>query len=183
MRKWWITLLGCAGAVGLAAGPVRDVAVAEPPPDWVDGQAAIARLGRRLPAVAARNALSAPELRSTLLKDRSLRVDVDGQLLYVEPPAPLGDQATSGPDPLAAAIDPSAAFTLHSRPGSRRVVYLDFDGHMVSGTAWNNKTAGPCFADAYDTDGVPGAFSQAELTAIGGCGPVSPTTSRRWMST
>ena len=39
---------------------------------------------------------------------------------------------------------------------------------MVSGTAWNNKTAGPCFADAYDTDGVPATFSQAELTAITG---------------
>jgi hypothetical protein len=117
------------------------------------------------------------------LTDRTLLVDVNGQLLYVEPPAPLVDEAESESDPLAAAIDPSATFTLHSRPDSRRVIYLDFDGHMLSGTAWNNKTAGPCFADAYDTDGVPGAFSQAELTAIGGCGPVSPTTSRRWMST
>ena len=54
MRKWWITLLGCAAAVGVASGQVGDVAVAEPPPDWVGGEAALARLGRRLPAVAAR---------------------------------------------------------------------------------------------------------------------------------
>ena len=168
MRKWWIRLLGCAAAVGVVSGQVGDVAVAEPPPDWVGGGAALARLGRRLPAVAARNALSATELRSSLLNDRSLRVDANDQLLYVEPPIELGDQAEIGPDPLAATIDPSAAFTLHSRPGSRRVVYLDFDGHMVSGTAWNNKTAGPCFADPYDTDGVPATFSEAELTAITG---------------
>ena len=167
MRKWWITLLGVAGATGLIASPVPYVAGAEPP-DWVGGRAAIARLSGRLQAVAARNALSARELRTNLLTDRSLLVDVNGQLLYVEPPAPQVDEAESAPDPLAPAFDPSATFTLHSRPGSRRVIYLDFDGHMVSGTAWDNGTGGPCFSDAYDTDGVPGTFSPAELTAISG---------------
>ena len=135
--------------IGLVAGP-RSC-------DW-------AAVFRRWP----RNALSSTELRSSLLNDRSLRVDANDQLLYVEPSIELGDQAEIEPDPLAPTIDPSAAFTLHSRPGSRRVIYLDFDGHMVSGTAWNDKTAGPCFADPYDTDGVPATFSDAELTAIVG---------------
>ena len=64
--------------------------------------------------------------------------------------------------------DPSAALTLHSRPGSRHVIYLDFDGQMISGTGWNTKTSGACYADPYDTDANPAAFSTAELTAISG---------------
>ena len=48
------------------------------------------------------------------------------------------------------------------------MIYLDFDGHLVSDTAWNTKTGGPCYADAYDSDGAPGTFSPAELTAISG---------------
>ena len=50
----------------------------------------------------------------------------------------------------------------------RRVIYLDFDGQMISGTGWNNKTSGACYADPYDTDASPAAFSTAELTAISG---------------
>src|SRR4051812_28900994 len=84
MRKSWITLVGFSAVLGLS-GPVGEAARAEPP-DWVGGRAAIARLGRLLPAVAAHNALSAAELRRNLVTDRSLRVDVDNQLLYVEPP-------------------------------------------------------------------------------------------------
>src|SRR3712207_8665689 len=29
------------------------------------------------------------------------------------------------------------AFALHSKPGSQRVIFLDFDGSLVSGTGWN----------------------------------------------
>ena len=28
-------------------------------------------------------------------------------------------------------------FLLHSRPGSKRTIYLDFKGATLSGTAWN----------------------------------------------
>ena len=95
-------------------------------------------------------------------------VDANNQLLYVEPQVDGADVADGVAGPLAVPIDASGTFALHSRPGSRRVVYLDFDGHTISGTAWNGATAGPCYADAYDSDGVPGSFSQAELEAISG---------------
>ena len=167
MRKSWIVLAGFGAAVGSLSGPLQLVAVAEPP-DWVGGRAAVARLGARLPAVAARNALSATELRRNLLADRSLLVDADDQLLYIEPTAGEAGAAEITSTPDVAAVDTSATFTLHSRPGSPRVIYLDFDGHMVADTAWNAKTGGPCYADAYDSDGAPGTFSQAELTAISG---------------
>jgi len=60
------------------------------------------------------------------------------------------------------------ALTLHSRPGSRRVIYLDFDGQTISGTGWNTSTGGTCSADPYDSDGNPSVFSSDELTAIAG---------------
>jgi hypothetical protein len=138
-------------------------------PDWAGGQAAVSRLGDRLPAVAARNSLSAAQLRSNLLTDPTLLVDPQDQLLYVEPAAEQAEEATQAADSAgAAAIDPAAALTLHSRPGSSRVIYLDFDGQTLVNTAWNGKTGGACYADPYDSDGVPAAFSQAELSAIAG---------------
>lgn len=99
----------------------------------------------------------------------SLRVDAEGGVLYADAGAELPEAA----DPLdaealatlqAAADDP---FTLHSRPGSVNQVYLDFDGHTITGTAWNG-TAGvdPLVARPFDLDGMPSSFSSAERAAI-----------------
>jgi hypothetical protein len=67
------------------------------------------------------------------------------------PPNPLGD-----------------TFKLHSRPSASHVVYLDFDGHVTSGTLWNsNFTGGANFTTpAYDFDGNTSSFSNAELESI-----------------
>ena len=48
------------------------------------------------------------------------------------------------------------------------MAYLDFDGHQVTGTAWNaNYTGNAAFAaEPYDTDGVPGTFSNAEMDVV-----------------
>ncbi|WP_256361522.1 hypothetical protein, partial [Methylomonas koyamae] len=32
------------------------------------------------------------------------------------------------------------AFALHSKAGANRVIYLDFNGHVASATAWNSGT-------------------------------------------
>ena len=97
------------------------------------GQAAVDRLGARLPAVAQLHGMTAADLRTELLRDRSLFVDATDRLLFVDPPQP----ATVGQD---AVYDPSIpegeVFTLQSKPGASRVVFLDFDGHTISGTAW-----------------------------------------------
>lgn len=54
-------------------------------------------------------------------------------------------------------------FRLHSRPGARRVIYLDFDGHVTpAGGPWGGRIVTP----AYDTDGNPAAFSGAERGAV-----------------
>jgi Bacterial Ig domain/Metallo-peptidase family M12B Reprolysin-like len=100
---------------------------------------------------------------------RTLDVDREGGVLYVDPALVDAAPSTAAASaPVAAAIPTTSAFVLHSRPGSTRVIYLDFDGHLITGTAWNtNYAAGkPLNAAPYDTDGVPASFSTAELNNI-----------------
>lgn len=84
----------------------------------------------------------------------------------------LGNQAQVGPDTTtytATANQPLAnTFLLHSRPGASKVIYLDFTGHTTSGTSWNTSyTAGAdIVTPAFDLDGAPATFSDAERTVI-----------------
>jgi hypothetical protein len=51
------------------------------------------------------------------------------------------------------AISQGEAFTLHSRPGALRKLFLDFDGHVTVGAQWNYQyTVGaPIVTPAFDT--------------------------------
>ena len=58
-------------------------------------------------------------------------------------------------------------FALHSRPGAKRTIYLNFKGATLSNTAWNS--AGTAItALPYDLDGIPYSFSTTELQRIQG---------------
>ncbi|MEQ1829874.1 MAG: M12 family metallo-peptidase [Pirellula sp.] len=59
-------------------------------------------------------------------------------------------------------------FLLHSKPDAPHKIYLDFDGHITSGTNWNTYYAGGqnIITPAYDFDGNVTAFSNAELERI-----------------
>ena len=61
----------------------------------------------------------------------------------------------------------SQTFALNSNPGASHTIYLDFDGHTTSGTAWNsNFNGGSNFTTpAYSTDQTA-AFSNSELANI-----------------
>ena len=59
---------------------------------------------------------------------------------------------------------PADAFTLHSRPGSQRVLYLDFDGHVIAGTAWNSASVTSWTAPPFSTDADPLTFTDSERT-------------------
>lgn len=61
---------------------------------------------------------------------------------------------------------PAAELRLHSRPGSSRVLYLDFDGELLTGTAWAD--GNPVLAEPFDTDGFPLSFSPSELATVAG---------------
>ncbi|MCZ3387492.1 MAG: M12 family metallo-peptidase [Actinomycetia bacterium] len=169
MKHSWTKVVVVAAVLASLQGASWHGAGAEPP-DWLGGNAAIARLAGRLPAVAADNALSPAELRSHLLSDTSLRVDAHDRLLYVDPVRPMAaDGATSDTswlDTPTPPLDGTTTFELHSKPGSTKVIYLDFDGETISGTVWNSSTRGrACYTDPYNADGLAG-FSTSELGSI-----------------
>lgn len=132
------------------------------------GQRAIDLLGDRLPEVAAHYRKSPDELRAMLINDRTLKVDGRGRLFVEdELEAPLKSFAatasTSGAlDGTLAPLDQT--FLLHSRPGAKRTIYLNFRGALLNNTAWNNGST--IIALPFDLDGVPYSFSTIELQRI-----------------
>ena len=60
----------------------------------------------------------------------------------------------------------SQVFSLNSNSGANHTIYLDFDGHTTTGTAWNNSYGSTITTTAYDTDGNTSSFSTAELENI-----------------
>ena len=93
-----------------------------------------------------------------------LRVDRDGGVFYEDPAFDGVDPAPES-SPELSEITQAEAFTLHSKPGASRVVYLDMDGHVVSGTIWNS-TADPLYMRPYDSNGDESTFTQTELSEI-----------------
>jgi hypothetical protein len=57
------------------------------------------------------------------------------------------------------------AFALHSRVTAMKSIYLDFTGHNISGTAWNDQQP-MIVAPPFDNDGDPNTFSSSELAII-----------------
>jgi hypothetical protein len=100
-----------------------------------------------------------------------LRADQDGGIFYTDTYRPEDPQGAGGSSSLPSeseAISSAAeAFSLHSQPGAPNVFYIDFDGHAITGTAWNGGQADPIYARPFNLDGDPDSFSQDELNRIG----------------
>jgi len=97
----------------------------------------------------------------------TLDVDNHGGIYYVESVViEQTDEAESagesGPE-AASASTLDDAFVLHSRPGAPNTVFVDFDGHVFTATAWGSGTFS---ARAYDLDGDPNTFNSTERTKI-----------------
>lgn len=94
-----------------------------------------------------------------------LRVDNQGGVFYADNPENTDTVDTSPMPPVApaSAMGAAEAFSLHSRPGATNTLYLDFDGHLISGTAWSSTDLE---ARPYDIDGDPTGFSQTEIDNI-----------------
>ncbi len=93
----------------------------------------------------------------------TLDVDNEGGVRYVDTLVvhEVEGAASAGETPEAApqgTLDD--AFQLHSRPGASNTVFIDFDGHYFSGTAWGGGAAFD--ARAYDLDGDPDTFNSTE---------------------
>jgi hypothetical protein len=151
------------GALRYAPGQLRSIA--ELPP----GQ--LKRRIEGLSPAAQANALRWLQNLSVTGSDLdTLRVDVGGGVFVVDDqglPAPGARPSkttgATGAATVDAAFAPADAFKLHSKPGAANRVYLDFDGHSFSNTAWG---AGTFNALAFSADADRTTFSDAERLAI-----------------
>jgi len=128
---------------------------------------------RALPEAAAETALAGLSSVTFHLSDvAALNADSRGGIFYAcaipeglraAPPLPAPAPSAGSRDVIL-----SAPPIYHSKPGASRVILLDFDGHVVTGTAWNSgQGSSPTYnALPFDTDGTPSSFSSAEQTAI-----------------
>jgi Metallo-peptidase family M12/Bacterial pre-peptidase C-terminal domain len=145
-------------------------------PENYQGQTAIDYMGIDLPKIAAGYGLTPDKLEELLLTDDTIRIDSNNRVFFidnrVEQQASIVSSAaetTSGSAsdnssvPMASTEKLANAFKLHSKPGASKTIYLDFDGHTASGTAWSSSTI---IAPAYDLSGNPAAFDNNELSNI-----------------
>jgi hypothetical protein len=132
------------------------------------GQRAIDLLGNRLPEVAAWYRKSPEQLRELLLTDSRTRIDRQGRLYVVDEldrPPPKHKAVTRASAEGVVPLDQT--FTLHSRPGAARTIYLDFNGAVLVNTAWNSG-GNTLNAQPFDADGNTSSFSDDELERIQG---------------
>jgi hypothetical protein len=161
------------GFLAGAALPALALPAGTPPKNasGLRGEAAITALGTNLNSVAAQHRKTPAALQALLRSDSSLRVNAAGKLFYVCEGLALPPTATNNAAAAAVAqpIFPlSETFLLHSKRGSARTIYLDFDGHTISGTRWNDDFNGgrDIIAPPWDIDGNPAAFGAIEQASI-----------------
>ena len=97
--------------------------------------------------------------------DHDLYLAADKPALYVC--AGLNAQVGPNTDDFTevASFPESQTFSLHSRPGARLIVYLDFTGHTTTNTPWN--TPGGSFTTPpYTIDADTATFNTQEHTVI-----------------
>ncbi len=140
-------------------------------PETYRGQMAVAALGQHLSVVANWYGFSGEELRKLLLSDYSLHVDASGRLFYAC--QVTNQDAEAKPDAdmprlkdSLSTTSESEVFRLHSRPGATKVIYLDFDGHVTTGTQWNSQYGPTIITPAFDLDNDPTRFIEPELHLI-----------------
>ncbi len=172
-----------SGGVAIAGPPDEAVPVAVPADRSVDpqpgpgperdepfelrGAAAVRHLDatRSTADVAANASLSAGELVEELHTDRSMFVTAEGMVGHTEPVA-IASAGEAAAAPVAAPVGVDV-FALSSRPGSTRVVYLDFTGHTTVGDYWNSNYAIDEIVSApYDIDATAASFSDTERQRI-----------------
>ena len=133
-------------------------------PEKARGERAIQLLGSRLPEVATWYGKTPAEFASILRRDRLAIIDRKGRMLYedeIEPPTgTVGSPTSTG-----ALVSLDQTLKLHSRPGAKRTIYLNFVGATLTNTVWNSSGAS-ITALPFDLDGVPYSFSAAELERI-----------------
>jgi PKD repeat protein len=170
----------------LTAGRGAPVSAASTSPTATAGLAAVEALGSDISAVAKSYGMDAEELSHELTTDKALRLDSNNKLFYVDTDLkrPLDPSVLNqiSPSPSNSSSSPvtasswsyggqdytaSDAFALHSRPSAPVRIYLDFNGHTTTGTAWNGSYGSTIVSQPLNYDGDVATFNAAERTVIG----------------
>ncbi|TIC81622.1 fibronectin type III domain-containing protein [Nocardioides sp. GY 10127] len=159
---------GPAGAAGpaRASSPATDGSLDGVLDSAARGARAVRLLGDDLADAADLNGMTAADLRSTLRTDDTAWVDTDGHVFYRDT---LAADRTAASAAMTAAdlLYPSAdTFTLHSLPGAKRTIYIDFDGATVTGTAWNNSGLKTTAVSGFSYDDDYTTFTAGERALI-----------------
>jgi hypothetical protein len=134
--------------------------------DRARGERAIQVLADKLPEVAAWYGKTPEQFSNMLRHDHTCRIDIDGRLLFIDE-APEATEGSEVPSVAEGAFPYDQTFQLHSLPGSKRTIYLDFDGHTTTGTAWNSYYGVETInSPAYSLDGDSSSFSNSEMDRI-----------------
>ena len=100
-----------------------------------------------------------------------LRVDDTGAVFYADDLENTGNIINFADDyefTINSEISLTEAFSLHSKPNAGSVIFIDFDGHVISNTAWNNSSSAPAqyLARPFNSEGSETSFSTTELNQI-----------------
>ena len=122
-------------------------------------------------------------LRELFLSDPYLAVDEADNLLFIDEFTPDEAAGAAGTaEATALALQPlTDTFRLHSLPGVTKVIYLDFDGHTTSGTAWSGGATIVSAALHHRRRLPPSARPNSSASSTSGS--ASPRTSSRTAST
>ncbi len=125
----------------------------------------------KLPELAEWYGYSVNDFTKLLKQDKTLRLDTRARL-FVADDAPDFGLVTSfleNPSALNTSIPLAETFFLHSNPGSSKVIYLDFNGHIIpANSAWADSynNGAEIHAPAFSTDADLDNFSNSELQII-----------------
>lgn len=107
------------------------------------------------------NGLTGVEL-DHLAEDSTTWLDECGTIFVTDHAVPPAARVAADPAPREGL--PGDVFSLSSRPGSTRTIYLDFDGATYSGTRWKN--GAEIVSPAYSIDGDRTTFNDVERAQI-----------------
>lgn len=103
------------------------------------GQEAIDFLGNRIHQVAQEHHSDITRFKQILLSDPTLHIDKDDKLFVVDAIAP----ASTNKAQASTVVYTKDASKLHSKPGAKKVIYLNMNGWDPIGSAWEDYKSGP----------------------------------------
>ena len=135
-------------------------------PSAMKGEQAIKHLGRNLETIAGKSNMSLDQVKKVLSADHTVEVSQSGTLQVAD--ALGGTGATISTGSSSTPIWPVGdTLYLHSRINSPLKIFLDFNGHTTTGTAWNTDVGkASIVTPVWGRDNVPSTFNTAEAAAI-----------------